>query len=104
MAGAFARAAAVLAADPNLGVAALYTPAGEAPLAFRVVRMREENVLLGVGRGIAGGGEAVMIPVLSLPDRPQLGERISIGTEDFLIETAERDEAGASWRVTLREA
>lgn len=101
---AFARAAAMLAADPNIGSAALYTAQGEPPLTIRVVMTRDEAPQLGVGRGIVAGGHVAMIPADAIPDRVQRGELLSVGTDDYTIETAELDEAGASWRVTLRRA
>lgn len=108
---AFAAAAAALAADPHLGTAATYTPAGTGavPQPLRIVLTREEAPALGpAGRGLLAGGYAAMIPVAALPDRPQKGDLLSVAqggaTLDFQIETAELDEAGASWRVQLRKA
>ena len=98
----FDRAASVLAADPNIGAEALYTPQGEAPLALRLVLSREEAPQIG-GAGMIVTGYAAMIPVGAIPDRPQRGELLSAAGQDFIVETAERDETGASWRVLLRK-
>lgn len=103
MSNAFAAAASVLAADPNLGADALYTPQDEAPLAIRVVLTREEAPV-GPGYGMVASGHYAMIAVGAIPDRPLRGELLSVGTQDFTIETAELDETQASWRVQLRKA
>lgn len=100
----FDAAATAIAADPNMGVAALYTATGEPPLAIRVVMSREEAPTLATGRGMVSAGYEVMIPASAIPDRVQRGELLSIGTLDFTVETAELDETGASWRVQLRSA
>ena len=104
MTTAFDAAADILAADPNLGADALYTPSGEAQMALRVVLSREEGPATGVGYGIVAAGFYVMIPVSAIPDRPQREELLSIGALNFTIEAAELDQTGASWRVTLRKA
>jgi hypothetical protein len=83
--------------------AALYTPAGEAPMSVSVILDRAEGVAFG-GVGLQGTGWQAMLPVAQVPDRPQRGELLSVGTRDFTIETAEADQAGAIWTLTLRRA
>lgn len=99
MADAFAAAAEIIAADPNMGADAVYTPTGEAALSVRVVLSRTEGDI-GIGGAIAAGWEA-MLPAADVPDRPRKGEALSVGDRDFVVESAERDETGASWRLTL---
>jgi hypothetical protein len=98
----FDTAAASLAADPNIGAEAIYTPEGEAPLALRVTWGREEAPILGMGHGIVAGGTYCHIQAAIVPDRPRKGELISIGALDFIIETSELDPSSATWRCLLR--
>jgi hypothetical protein len=98
---AFARAADAIAADPNIGADALYTPQGEAAFAVRVVLSRVDD-----GMGVVApqrDGWAAMLPMSSVPDRPIRGEALSVGTRDFEIEEAMADEASAAWSLRLRK-
>lgn len=82
----------------------LYTPQGKAPLSISVILDREEGAVTGVGLGIMGTGWLAQIPAAQIPDRPLRGELLSVGSNDFKIETAELDQAGVIWRVQLRKA
>lgn len=104
MASIFDRAASVIAADLNIGSAALYTPQGEAPLALRVVLSRDEGDIAGLGRPNKGEAWRIMIARADVPDRPRRGELISVtrGADvlDLKVETAEADETGSSWQIS----
>jgi hypothetical protein len=99
----FAAAAAVLAADANLGVDATYTPIGGGAVAIRVVTRRPDEPIGGLDapRGIAAA-LAAMIPRGALTAPPARGDELTIGAESFLVAEVLGDEAAASWTVHLR--
>lgn len=81
--------------------AAIYTPAGEAPMAVSVILDQAESVV-GLGaRPATPTGFTAMLPAAQIPDRPRKGELLSVGTRDFRIEAAQVDQAGRIWRLTL---
>ena len=103
---AFAAAAAVLAADPNLGTDATFTPAGGGgSLALRVVLSRPEEAMgaLDALRGLAGSARA-MVPASALTAAPVRGDAITIGGTAYLVAEAAQDEIAASWTLHLRRA
>ena len=100
----FAAAAAVLAADPHLGVAATYTPAAGQPVQIRVVPSRPEDTIGGLDapRSIAVAA-AIMIPAGVLPARPARGDAVTFGATNYLVAAHEPDGTGMS-RLLLERA
>ena len=101
---AFAAAAALLAADPNLGTSAVYTPAIGAAVPCRVVLSRREpDAFSGSsGAGRRTTGWEAMLPAASLPGfRPTRGETLTIGDVDYQIEEVAMDPISAAYTLTL---
>jgi hypothetical protein len=100
---AFALAATQLAADPNLGTAAIYTPAIGAAVRCRVVLTRREpDAFSGSGPGRRTTGWEAMLPCAGLQGfRPTRGETLTIGDIDYQIEEVAMDPISATYTLTL---
>lgn len=100
---AFLRAAERLAADRNMGADAVYTPQGEAPLNVRVVLRRpEEDGILGAAATRTIGAMQAMLPASAVPDRPLRDETLQVAGATWKIASAERDDTGSFWTLTLK--
>ena len=98
---AFAAAAAALAADPNLAVAASFQPMpGGTAIALRAILTRPVAVAPGLGSAVASQVEASVLAA-ALPAPPKRGDRLTVGATSYRVERAERDGAETSWRLTL---
>lgn len=103
---AFAAAAAVLAADPNIGADATFTAAGGGgPVAIRVVFSRPEDAIGGLDgpRGIAFAA-SVMVPAAALAVRPARGDTIATGGTTYQVAEVMADEIAATYTLHLRRA
>jgi len=102
---AFAAAAAVLAADSNIGAPATYTASGGSPLSLRVVLSRPEEALGGLDapRGIAIAAVA-MLPAAALTTRPARGAALSVDGVAYLVAEVVQDEIAAAYTLHLRRA
>jgi hypothetical protein len=100
---AFAAAAMLLAADPNLGTSAVYTPAIGAAVPCRVVLTRREpDAFSGSGPGRRTSGWEAMLPCTGLQGfRPARGETLTIGDVDYQIEEVAMDPLSAAYTLTL---
>jgi hypothetical protein len=101
----FAAAAAILAADPHLGVAATYTPAGGQPVQIRVVASRPEDPIGGLdGPRSLAIAAAIMVAAGALPAPPARGDAVTFNATAYLVAEVIQDEAAASFTLHLRRA
>lgn len=99
---AFAAAMAVLAANPNLGSDAVYRASGSGPeVMLRVVRSSPDRLGDAFGTGLVQATDVLAIAVAALP-AVEAGDTFTLGTEVLTVQHAERDAAGAAWRVLCR--
>jgi hypothetical protein len=100
---AFAAAAGVLAADPNLGTPAVYTPAIGAAVPCRVILSRREPDAFSAGGASrrTTGWEAMAPTTAFGAFRPARGETLTIGDVDYQLEGAEMDPISATYTLTL---
>jgi hypothetical protein len=101
---AFAAAVSALFADPNVGMDAVYTPEGGAPVLVRAVARRADAVTdFGEAR-LWSETTRVDLRVAELPN-PRPGDRIEIDGDAFLIQgEPARDRERLVWTVDLRPA
>lgn len=101
---AFADAIKILFADPNIGVEAIYTSDGGAPVVVRaVVRRPDEVTNFGEAR-LWSETTRVDLRVPEVP-APRPGDRIEIDSDAFLIQGEPvRDPERLVWTVDLRPA
>ena len=99
---AFENALAVLFADPNIGVEAIYTSDGGAPVVVRgVVRRPDEVTNFGEAR-LWSETTRVDLRVAEVPN-PRPGDRIEIDGDAFLVQgEPARDRERLVWTVDLR--
>ena len=101
---AFENAIAVLFADPNIGVEAIYTSDGGAPVLVRVVARRADAVSEFGDARLWSETTRIDLRVAEVPN-PRPGDRIEIDTEAFLIQGEPvRDRERLVWTVDLRPA
>ena len=99
--GAFAQAAEVIFADPNMALEASFQPvAGGAAIPLRVILSRPVAVALGLGAAVAPQVEASVL-MAALPGPPRRGDLLTVGGATYRVERAEREGAETSWRLTL---
>ena len=94
---AFAVALATLHADPNMGIAAEYR---RPPFTWQTCRVIRSHPVDGFGNAIAGSQQADILAA-DITDQPQHGDELRIAGETFVVESAERDVLGLSWRCVL---
>ncbi|WCT73933.1 hypothetical protein PQ455_01485 [Sphingomonas naphthae] len=95
----FATAAAALFASP-LAVAAVFTPAGGAPVAIRVIRDQSDEVIGNIV--LAGNGLQVLRASVA---NPQRGDGITIAGVDYVIQgDPTLDVEGVAWNCALEAA
>ena len=103
MSGAFAAAMAALAADPNLGTGALWRSQGTGPaVPVRVVRSSPDRLGDAFGTSVLQATDVLAVAVAALPVPVEAGDTFRIGAELLAALHAERDAAGAAWRVPCR--
>ncbi len=99
---AFAAAVATLAADPNLGTAADYRRGGIGPAtSLRVVRSSPDRIASAFDTPLLQATDVLTVPVASITD-PQAGDTFEVEGDLLTVQHAERDAAGAAWRVLCR--
>ena len=122
---AFARAVAALHRDPNLSVACTWAPgwdrawprglaldleAGTAVLSVETVGVRiidSAPIEGGFGTsqpGAIAGRRNVDAAVSDVPGTVMRGDMLTAGADDLLVETAEMDPEGVTWRLMLSVA
>lgn len=94
---------AVLVADTNMGVDAIYRPQSGPQRVVRAIRSRPREVGFGAGgMGAVLGPETAMIAAAILDAPPRRGDEIEFAPlEIYKVERAERDDVGAAWTLTL---
>ena len=104
MTSVFASAMDALFADPNIGVEAIYTSDGGAPVLVRVVARRADAVSEFGDARLWSETTRIDLRVAEVPN-PRPGDRIEINTEAFLIQGEPvRDRERLVWTVDLRPA
>lgn len=99
---AFAAAMAALAADPNLGADALWRSGGAGPeVPVRVVRSSPDRLGDAFGTKLARETDVISVAAAVLP-LVEGGDTFRIGADLLTAMHAERDAAGAAWRVPCR--
>lgn len=98
---AFAIAAATLAADPNLGADATYTPLGGSPSAVRVLLSNPEQSLP-LGSAWVTVAETVITVTQAAVSDAVAGDTYAIGSVTYQALAAEADAHAATWRVPCR--
>ena len=101
---AFENALEMLFADPNIGVEAIYTSDGGAPMLVRVVARRADAVSEFGDARLWSETTRIDLRVAEVPN-PRPGDRIEIDGEAFLIQGEPmRDRERLVWTVDLRPA
>jgi hypothetical protein len=101
---AFENALAVLFADPNIGVEAIYTSDGGAPVLVRAAVRRPDEVTNFGDARLWSETTRIDLRVADVPN-PRPGDRIEIDSEAFLIQGEPvRDRERLVWTVDLRPA
>lgn len=96
---AFADAMAVIVADPNLGVPALYRPGGVgAGLAIRVVRSAPDEVVDAFGTSLVRSTDVLLVAAADIPG-PAKGDVVLVGAETLTVLATIRDPVGAAHRL-----
>jgi hypothetical protein len=99
---AFVAALAALAADPNLGITALWRAGGTgAGVPVRVLRSSPDVTSAGFETSIVQPTDILTVAIDAVPS-PDAGDTITIGTEMLTVQHAERDATGVAWRVFCR--
>ncbi len=99
---AFAAATATLAADPNLGTDADFRRGGSGPAtSLRVVRSSPDRVASAFDTPLLQATDVLTVPLASVTD-PQAGDTFDVQGDVLTVQHAERDAAGAAWRVLCR--
>ena len=101
---AFAAAIEMLFADPNIGVEAIYTSDGGAPVVVRAVVRRPDEVTSFGDARLWSKTTRVDMRVAEVPN-PRPGDRIEIDGDAFLIQGEPvRDRERLVWTVDLHAA
>ena len=104
MTSVFASAMDALFADPNIGVEAIYTSDGGAPVLVRVVVRRPDEVASFGDARLWSETTRIDLRVAEVPN-PRPGDRIEIDGDAFLIQGEPvRDRERLVWTVDLRPA
>lgn len=99
---AFAAALAALAADPNLGVAALWRAGGTGlRVPIRVLRSSPDVTSAGFETSIVQSTDVLTVALDAIPS-PDSGDTITIGAETLTVQHAERDAVAVAWRIFCR--
>ncbi|NCM96873.1 MAG: hypothetical protein AUK60_03170 [Rhodobacteraceae bacterium CG2_30_10_405] len=104
MTSVFASAMDALFADPNIGVEAIYTSDGGAPVLVRAVVRRPDEVTNFGDARLWSETTRIDLRVAEVPS-PRPGDRIEIDGDAFLIQGEPvRDRERLVWTVDLRPA
>lgn len=99
---AFAAAMGVLAADPNLGSDAVYRAGGSGPeVPLRVLRASPDRIGDAFGTSLVQATDVLAVAAAALP-LVEAGDTFALGGDLLTVQHAERDAAGAAWRVLCR--
>lgn len=99
---AFAAALGVLAADPNLGSDAVHRAGGTGPaVPLRVLRSSPDRLADAFGTTLVQATDVLAVAVAALP-LVEAGDTFALGGDLLTVQRAERDAAGAAWRVLCR--
>jgi hypothetical protein len=99
---AFAGAMAALAADPNLGVSALWRAGGMGiGASIRVLRSSPDVTSAGFETSIVQPTDVLTVAADAIAS-PAAGDTITISAEVLTVQHAERDATGVAWRVFCR--
>ena len=101
---AFAAAIEMLFADPNIGIEAIYTSDGGAPVLVRAVVRRPDEVTSFGDARLRSETTRIDLRVAEVPN-PRPGDQLEIDSEAFLIQGEPvRDSERLVWTVDLRPA
>jgi hypothetical protein len=90
---------AVVVADPNLGVPAVYRPGGVGPgMGIRVVRSAPDEVVDAFGTTLVRPTDVLLVTATDVPV-PAKGDVVLVGTETLTVLAAIRDPVGAAHRL-----
>jgi len=104
MTSVFASAMDALFADPNIGVEAIYTSDGGAPVLVRAVVRRPDEVTNFGDARLWSETTRIDLRVAEVPS-PRPGDRVEIDGDAFLIQGEPvRDRERLVWTVDLRPA
>lgn len=95
---AFDAALATLAADPNIGSAATWQRGIGAPVSLRVLRSSPDQLRDTFGTSLIGITDVLTVGIAVLATI-EAGDTFTIGSTVLTVQHAERDAAGAAWRV-----
>lgn len=95
----FATALATLHGDANMATAAQFRRPPYTWQAVRVILSQPTDI---AGTAIAGTLQAE-IRAEAITDTPQRNDELRIGTATYIVQTAERDALGLSWRLMLTD-
>jgi energy-converting hydrogenase Eha subunit A len=99
---AFAAALAALAADPNMGVTAVWRVGGTGVgVPIRVLRSSPDVTSAAFETSIVQPTDVLTVAVDAIAS-PDAGDTIAIGAEVLTVQHAERDATGVAWRVFCR--
>ena len=99
---AFAAAMDALAADPNIGTAAIYRAgATGAPMSLRVVRSAPDRLGDAFGTNVIQASDVLTVAIAVLP-AVDAGDTFTLGADILTVQHAERDAAGIAWRIFCR--
>lgn len=121
---AFSAAVATLHADTNLSIACTWSygwdrAAGRtlaldfeaetyaleaAAVSLRGIQAQPEQPTFGAQRGAVVPRRELDLAAADLPARAMRGDLITIGADAFVVEIAELDIEGVTWRLTLSES
>jgi hypothetical protein len=95
---AFDAALAVLAADPNLGTDATWQRGAGPVVTLRVLRSAPDQLRDAFGTTLVQATDVLTVPIAVLPTI-EPGDVFALGADILTVQHAERDAAGAGWRV-----
>ncbi len=96
---AFADAMAVVVADPNLGVPAVYQAGVVGPgVAIRVVRSAPDETFDALGTSLVRPTDVLLVAASDVP-APAKGDVVLVGSEALTVLAAIRDPVGAAHRL-----
>ncbi|WP_191085630.1 head-tail joining protein [Roseococcus microcysteis] len=97
---AFAAAAAVLCANPDLGDdAEYYVAPWNVRHQVRVILSRPDVAAVGFQLSSTVGSYTISLPVAALPEAPVEGGRFDVAGEIYEVRQAQRDETRTMWVV-----
>jgi hypothetical protein len=99
---AFDAAMAALIADPHLAVEAIYRAGGTGdPVPLRVLRSSPDRVADAFGTEILATTDILSVAITTLPSLAA-GDSFTLGSDVLIVQHAERDATGTTWRVVCQ--